>query len=160
MVYDTRGGIIVPLDRALGTQAWVDLFPCFWMHYLNKTLSDHVPILLTWEGGCTRRGKKPFRYEEIWNMQEGCDVVVQQGWEHSVGESSIYQVTEKIKATRMALNNWARNFVRVGPKEIRELKDKLTILLGQPFTNELIEQKKVLIGRLNHLPEQDELLWR
>ncbi|RXH99641.1 hypothetical protein DVH24_021443 [Malus domestica] len=40
------GGIKVQLDRALGTQPWMDLFPGFRVQYLNKTSSDHVPILL------------------------------------------------------------------------------------------------------------------
>ncbi|KAM1024442.1 hypothetical protein ACFX13_038442 [Malus domestica] len=74
-----RGGIKVRLDRALGNQAWIDLFPSFRMQHLNKTSSDHVPILLTWNVRRIRRGKKQFCYDEAWNMQEGCDEVVQQG---------------------------------------------------------------------------------
>lgn len=33
-------------------------------------------------------------------------------------------------------------------------------MLGQPFTNKSIAQKKVLVGRLNYLLEQEELFWR
>lgn len=63
--------------------------------------------------------------------------------------SPIFQVTEKIKATRMMLTNWACSNVRTRSREIREAKDKFTSLLGHPFTVEFIEQKKSLIGRLN-----------
>lgn len=62
--------------------------------------------------------------------------------------------------TRMKLNNWARINARSGPREIGEIEDKLTSFLGQPFTEESIEQKKELIGRLNRLLEQDEQFWR
>lgn len=41
-----RGGIKARLDRALGNQEWLDLFPCFKVQHLNKYLSDHVPVLL------------------------------------------------------------------------------------------------------------------
>lgn len=40
------------------------------------------------------------------------------------------------------------------------MEDKLTALLGQPFTNESIKQNKILVERLNHLLKQEELFWR
>lgn len=55
--------------------------------------------------------------------------------------------------TRMKLNNWARSNARSSPREIREVEDKLTCLLGQPFTDESIKQKNELIGKLNRLLE-------
>ncbi|XP_070660430.1 uncharacterized protein [Malus domestica] len=87
-------------------------------------------------------------------------LVVQDGWNHEVAGSPVFQVTEKIKMTRMKLTNWAWNNARAEPKEIREVEDKLTSLLGQPFTDESIEQKKKLIRKLNRLLEQDEQFWR
>lgn len=50
----------------------------------------------------------------------------------------MFQVTEKIKTTRMKLNLWACCNVRMGPQAIREVEEKLTSLLGQPFTDESI----------------------
>lgn len=96
-----RRGINVWLDRALGTQSWMNLFPRFRVRHLNKTSSDHVPILLTWDGHGMKRGKKMFRFEETCNMHDGCADVVRNRWEHHVVGSTIYQVSEKIKATRM-----------------------------------------------------------
>ena len=72
----------------------------------------------------------------------------------------MFQVTEKIKLTRMTLNNSARSTARSGPTQIREVEDKLTSLLGQPFIEESIAQKKELIGKLNRLLEQEEQFWR
>ena len=72
----------------------------------------------------------------------------------------MFRATEKIKLTRMKLNQWVCSNTRSGPREIRELEDKLTCLLGQPFTDESIEKKNELIGKLNRLLEQDEQFWR
>ena len=72
----------------------------------------------------------------------------------------MFQVTEKIKMTRMKLINWAQSTARSGSTEIREVEDQLTSLLGQPFTVESIEQKNELIGKLNMLLEQEEQFWR
>ena len=65
------GGIKVRLDRALGNQEWMDLFPHFKVQHLNKSSFNHVPVLLNWSARTPIRGKKQFRYEEVWHMQEG-----------------------------------------------------------------------------------------
>lgn len=153
------GGIKVQLDGALATQGWIDLFPHFRLQHLNKTYSDHVSVLLTWEGNKLQRGRKQFHYEEAWNMLDDYPEVVRNGWEVNVDGSLIYQVNEKIKATRMMLSNWPRSKVRIGPQEIREVEDKFISFLGQPFTEELIEQKKALNERLIFLLEQEETFW-
>lgn len=41
------GGIKVRLDRALATQSWMDLFRNHMVSHLNKSTSDHVPILVS-----------------------------------------------------------------------------------------------------------------
>lgn len=74
-----RGGIKVRLDRALGNQNWVDLFPRFTVKHLNKSTSDHVPLLINWSGRTPWRGRKQFRYEECWHMQDGCSEAVREG---------------------------------------------------------------------------------
>lgn len=60
-----RGGIKVRLDRALGNQEWVDMFPRFSVHHLKKSTSDHVLMVLNWSGCKLVRGRKQFRYEEL-----------------------------------------------------------------------------------------------
>lgn len=52
------GGIKVRLDCALGNQEWVDKFSRYTVKHLNKTSSDHVPVLINWSGRFPIRGKK------------------------------------------------------------------------------------------------------
>ena len=148
------------MDKALGNLEWMELFPSARVYHLNKTSSDHVPIPRNWTGRIPIRGKKQFRYEESWHLMEGCAEAVKKGWKHYVEGSPMFRVTEKIKLTRMKLNQWVCSNVRSGPREILELEDKLTCLLGQPFTDDSIEKKNELIGKLNRLLEQDEQFWR
>lgn len=60
----------------------------------------------------------------------------------------------------MKLNNWALSNARSSPREIKEVEDKLTCLFGQLFTNESIEQKNELIGKLNRALGQEEQFWK
>lgn len=106
MWFTTKGGgIKVRLDRALGNQEWMDLFPRFKVQHLNKSLLNQIPVLHNWSRRTPIRGKKKFRYEEVWHMHEGCNEVVQDGWNHTVEGSPMFQVTEKIKMMRMKLSN-------------------------------------------------------
>lgn len=50
-------------------------------------------------------------------MQDGCTKVVWDRWNHVVEGSLMFQVTEKIKMTRMKLNNWARSNARASKKD-------------------------------------------
>ncbi|XP_070672609.1 uncharacterized protein [Malus domestica] len=93
-------------------------------------------------------------------LSEGVADVVRDGWEYTVEGSPMFQVTEKIKMTRMMLNRWARSNVGTRPVEIREVEDKLTSLLGHSFLKESIAQKKELIGKLNRLLGQKEQFLR
>lgn len=44
------GGIKVRLDRALGNQEWVDMFPQFSVYHLKKSTFNHVSVVLNWSG--------------------------------------------------------------------------------------------------------------
>lgn len=71
----------------MGNQEGVDLFPRFSVKHLNKSTLDHVPVQVYWTGRVSDRGKKQFRYEKCWNLQEGCSEVVREGWEGDVNGS-------------------------------------------------------------------------
>ena len=52
------------IDRFLFSLLLADHFILFSQKRLSKVLSDHFPILL--EGGSHRRGRTPFRFENMW----------------------------------------------------------------------------------------------
>ncbi|KAB2605929.1 hypothetical protein D8674_005646 [Pyrus ussuriensis x Pyrus communis] len=107
------GGLRVRLDRAVASQSWLDLFPQFRVTHLKPTTSDHIPVLLEWEVKRRLRATRRFRYEEGWSVQEGCAEAVKAGWESTFTGSPMFKVTEKIKATRFQLLNWAKRMENV-----------------------------------------------
>lgn len=134
------------MDRDLATQSWMDLFRNHMVSHLNKSTSDHVPILISWDGKHEHSWKKQFRYKDNWNNVEGCQDAVAQGWAIEVSGLSLFQVSEKIKAMRMLLLKWAKQNLHHGSQEIKEIEDKLTSLLGLPFT----EESRETIGQKKH----------
>jgi endonuclease/exonuclease/phosphatase family metal-dependent hydrolase len=69
----------VRLDRALATADWCDRFPLARVRHLTAAMSDHNPILLTWndvqDNQCRQGGFRPFRYEVMWERHEDFDTM-------------------------------------------------------------------------------------
>jgi hypothetical protein len=57
------------LDRFLISTDWEEWFPEVCQKRLPRVLSDHFPVML--ECGSGRRGRIPFRFENIWLQAEG-----------------------------------------------------------------------------------------
>ena len=57
------------IDRFLFSPFLADYFTLFSQKRLPRVLSDHFPILL--ENGSHRRGRIPFRFENMWLKAEG-----------------------------------------------------------------------------------------
>uniref|UniRef100_A0A7N2L8J2 Uncharacterized protein n=1 Tax=Quercus lobata TaxID=97700 RepID=A0A7N2L8J2_QUELO len=57
------------LDRFLFSVDWEDKFPTVHQRRLSRLLSDHFLIVL--EGGSFHRGRRPFRFENMWLKDEG-----------------------------------------------------------------------------------------
>lgn len=151
-----EGGIEVRLDRAVANQKWLDLFPNFKVVHLNATSSDHLPVLVDWWGRKKEWHKKLFRYEEGLSVKKGCIEMVGSAWSKECNGSLMFQVTEKIKATRLQLMQWVKNSER----EIKATEDKSNSLFGQPFTGTTIAQRQELYTKLPSLLAQEEAFWK
>ncbi|XP_074297346.1 uncharacterized protein LOC141628057 [Silene latifolia] len=75
------------LDRAMGTSAWLDMFPYAKLLHLDREWSDHAPIKLVFDKrDASAIRKRRFRFEQIWVGEEGCKDAVVLGVEKGSGE--------------------------------------------------------------------------
>ncbi|XP_070675647.1 uncharacterized protein [Malus domestica] len=153
------GGIRVRFDRVLVNQEWINLFPNASVFHPKPNSSDHIPLLLDWEAKCILKYKKSFHYEEAWMTREGCTEAVKLGWTTKFEGSPMFQVAEKIKATRIQLINWVNRGHRRLPGDIAAIEDKLNSLFGQSFNDTTIAQRKELYMQLHSLLAQEEAFW-
>jgi hypothetical protein len=70
------------IDFFLYSDNWEDVFPTILQKRLPRILSDHFPIIL--ECGDFSRGRRPFRFENMWLKAEGIKERVQRWWESSI----------------------------------------------------------------------------
>ena len=93
------------LDRFLFTSDWAEGFIHICQKRLIRVNSDHFPVLL--ECGVIRRGRRPFRFENMWLKAEGFGDRVKSWWEsYSVTGTPSYVLASKLKALKADLKRW------------------------------------------------------
>ncbi|XP_042950158.1 uncharacterized protein LOC122282274 [Carya illinoinensis] len=70
------------LDRALGNPAWLHMFRDASCMVIPTVKSDHSPLNICldckWKTGNSKI--RMFRFEAAWNLREGCDHSIKEGW--------------------------------------------------------------------------------
>ncbi|KAK9028712.1 hypothetical protein V6N11_025861 [Hibiscus sabdariffa] len=72
--------ILEKLDRILCSPKWSNMFPKAVGILGTALASDHAPILLLTQG-LQKKGKKCFKFESKWLLEEECFKEVENGWE-------------------------------------------------------------------------------
>lgn len=75
------------LDRFMASTEWSNLFPNATVTHLLKNKSDHCPIVarLTQHRRPREGGRRSFRFETAWLLEEGCENIVKEAWDGGVG---------------------------------------------------------------------------
>lgn len=75
-----RGGTFVRLDRALANDAWVSIFPQYFVHHLTRIKSDHRPLLLSIRQDLSIPQGRPFRFLAGWMKHSDFSNLVKERW--------------------------------------------------------------------------------
>jgi hypothetical protein len=93
------------IDRFLVSHDWEAWFPLVSQKRLSRLISDHFPILL--DCGNVSRGRRPFKFENMWLKEEGFVGLVKQWWDsYSFQDSSSFVLACKLKALKQDLKKW------------------------------------------------------
>ena len=93
------------LDHFLTSQDWLDHVGTVAQLKLSRPTSDHGPILL--ECGKIRRGKTPFRFENMWLKVEGFQDLLR-GWWQGVTVLGMlsFSISRKLEEVKNLIKNW------------------------------------------------------
>lgn len=105
---DRAARVLERLDRCFENAEWLLLFSSCRVHHLHGVFSDHCPLWIELNSATTssQPRRKHFRFEEMWTMDPSCEETVRQAWEKTQQGTPMYQVTERIKASRADLKKW------------------------------------------------------
>ena len=107
------------LDRCLANPEWVEKFPNLFVSLLNRTISDHCPLLL--QSSSRNWGPKPFRFMNCWISHPSYLPLIRQSWE----KASNLPVTEKLKLVKADLRDWNKTKFGLIDENIKNLEEKI-----------------------------------
>ncbi|GLT58542.1 hypothetical protein SLA2020_314270 [Shorea laevis] len=150
-----RGNIRERLDRALINDAWSQLFPNAELFHCTRIGSDHCPLLLSLKAIPTFP-KRQFRYELKWQLQEGYEAALAQGWTTDRTSSPLFCMASKLSQCRQSLKEWSKMTVGHSRQELEQLQHELQTLQLEEQIEMTLSRQEFLIDRINHLWRQDE----
>ncbi|XP_074306100.1 uncharacterized protein LOC141641331 [Silene latifolia] len=144
------------LDRALCSEAWLDLFPYAKLFNLDRELSDHAPVKLDFDrreiGGRTR---SQFRFEKIWVGEEGCEDAVIKGVERGNGD-----LASSLRGCANELQAWKKINIGKINRSLEVKRRQLARLNEGDRSEEAMTRRRKLIAEIAGLYKQEEQYWR
>ena len=117
------------LDRVLMSSEWELKFPNVTVQALDRSRSDHTPLLLNGKTSTNLGNYYEFKFELGWFIREGFHDMVSSIWQQeNRGETAIQVWQNKIRALRQYLRGWAKNstgLIKWEKKQLSELIDEL-----------------------------------
>lgn len=105
----------------------VSLFSAYSTAYtivLPYSASNHYPTVLVLEAHCPL-GPIPFKFSTLWSNIPTVDQIVKFTWSQHIEGSSGFIWESKLKRTKCALKDWAKNYYKEPEKTKAEIKSEL-----------------------------------
>ena len=112
------------IDKAVATIDWIEKFPDTKIVHLECGTSDHKPIVI-FPSGIPKKSRRPWRFEQMWINEEGCQDSVESAWRQPVCGNFMEQVECKLKKCQLNLIWWSRDAFGNVTKQLKEKKEKL-----------------------------------
>ncbi|KAK7273895.1 hypothetical protein RIF29_14962 [Crotalaria pallida] len=111
-------------------------------------------------GSVMKAGDRRFFFETGWARLEGCEDIIREVWEVGLRPFSLTESCSKLEKTTLSLKEWTRKAMPCIPKEIKSIQDRIEKLDRSWESSETLEQRKLLISKMNELLELEEKKWK
>lgn len=119
-----RKRIMQRLDRVLFNAHWLDLFQDTHVAHLNKTCSDHSPLLVNIQMSSHGAGKA-FRYLSVWAGHSSFMDLVSQSWESPIEGRPMVKFAKKLFRLRKVLAIWNRTTFGRIDQQVHNAEDEV-----------------------------------
>ncbi|GER26122.1 DNAse I-like superfamily protein [Striga asiatica] len=126
-----EGFIEEKLDRMIASLNWHSKHPTAKVLNIFRSASDHSLLFLQ-PGLPHNHVKHTFCFDKRWLKKPGLKEEIQKAWDQPVAGSAMFTLTEKIKATRVALLKWNRTFHTNSATAIKKLSEEMADLSRPP----------------------------
>ncbi|CAH9084787.1 unnamed protein product [Cuscuta epithymum] len=151
----TEDAIEERLDRAMGNNGWLDMFPLCRLTNLVTSHSDHSPILLETEAQTYIFHRRQFKFENSWLTEQELNQVVERGWLRGADDP----ILERLNLYTKELDTWGRKLRRRYKEAIDRCKSRIAEL-RELETERAGRELLYLRERLSLLLIQEEQFWK
>lgn len=159
---NNQGGeanVRVRLDRVVANSDWIDRFTEVSVQHLSSSRLDHKALLLVMgSANGQEQHRRIFRYEIMWEREEGLGTIIEKAWQKCNPESDLGSVAEALKIVTKELKVWSReNFGNVA-KQLESLRGELEKLeFDDPVGNRaaILSTKR----ELDEILYCEEMMW-
>ncbi|KAJ0886252.1 putative RNA-directed DNA polymerase transcription factor bZIP family [Helianthus annuus] len=140
-------GILEKLDRVMGNQNFVDMYPAAFAKFLPYFTSDHTPALLI----MASKGKstpKPFKFWNFLAAKEEFLPIVKEGWDKRIEGCKMFRVVTKLKGLKKPLRKlkYAQGNLHDKVEKLRAEVERIQKAVEEdPFNEELRSEEGVYV---------------
>ncbi|GKV05277.1 hypothetical protein SLEP1_g17307 [Rubroshorea leprosula] len=152
------------IDRFLLSEGWLTKWGDAKQWRLNRTISDHCPILLKQKE--VDWGPKSFKFFNTWIEQEGCRELIKETWSKAdIQGWTGYRIKEKLKMTKEDLRKWSKEFVPEIDHEINNATVEIAQidLKGeaiQVLEEEIKKRRESFLVLWDNIKHRESMLWK
>ncbi|GKV27405.1 hypothetical protein SLEP1_g36578 [Rubroshorea leprosula] len=161
--YNSNGQYMSRIDRFLLTEEWILKWSDVKQWGLNRSVSDHCPILLKTEK--MDWGPKPFKFFDAWLDQPRCKEIIREVWKSTKVKGWYgFKLKEKLKRTKNQLKEWSRNSISEVDRKIKEAEKEIATTdekgeKGQLSTQDIDQRKSCFLDLWKNLKIK-ESMWQ
>ncbi|KAL4302064.1 hypothetical protein GQ457_10G006820 [Hibiscus cannabinus] len=150
--------IVERLDKILISNEWSLAFPKAIGIIEAAVASNHNPIIIMLEG-LKKRGKKDFKFESRWLLEDECFSNVKEAWSENPRGNYQSNLNRKLKNSRVKLSKWSGMTYGKNRKTIEGIKSQLLDLQKLHLSSKIKEEISILKSELQKLWESEERHW-
>ncbi|KAK9750883.1 hypothetical protein RND81_02G228300 [Saponaria officinalis] len=145
------------IDRAMGTEDWLNMFPYSKLVHLDREWSDHAPLKVLFDSRKVDNELHPrkFRFEHIWVGEDGCEEAIRGVWNLNGGD-----LLATINRCGKELLRWKGVSIGKILRELNKKRKRLKILNEGPRDAVLVRERRNLVQDISKLRCQEEKFWR
>ncbi|XP_060959272.1 uncharacterized protein LOC115700034 [Cannabis sativa] len=147
------------LDKALGNDDWLRLFPRVVVQSLATCNSDHRPLFIK-SAFQESRSRRPFRFEAWWTREPRSSLIVEHAWGSVSHDWAPARVYKRVGASRLALLNWNREQYGKLDTCISKLQDQLQVIQSMPAGTRSWAQEVEIRNNLNEALRRKSIYWQ
>lgn len=133
--------IFARIDRISATTEWDNAFPLTRVSALERSCSDHTPLVFDTGNNCSL-GKKRFRFKKWWLENKDFKQIVIKACNSQDRTGSAMDIwQEKIRVLRRNVRGWAANMVAELNRNKKNLADEYNVLELEAENRTLSEEE-------------------